>query len=259
MKWWLRQGWKGWLMGVALAAGCQSYRGATISAVPAGPLPVTYVYSQASPEGRLLAVVDVPPPRWANRSQQKNVLASLTSSQAAEDIRTALGEQSGPPSSSPPVLAPPAGLEQIEQPPEVVALARAFPEKRDEDPQRHNQKWQTGQATASDVGSPPSAKIDDSQFAVPSLQSLPTPGSPYHHTADYREICGQLQFGTKGWRLRYAELDVEDRYGGSVTLTEYGKLDRFQDGQFVRVRGCILDPARTIAPPYQLDSIEALD
>lgn len=90
-----------------------------------------------------------------------------------------------------------------------------------------------------------------------------TAHSCFAHAQDYGWLSGQLQhLRTKEcWRLRYASVDEDDPYGGSVTLVDSnGLLSSCQDGQYVRISGRLLNAAdRSIAPEYKVDSLQVLD
>ena len=67
------------------------------------------------------------------------------------------------------------------------------------------------------------------------------------HNADYTHITGQLFFvhADKGlWVVRYAPVDREDRYGGSVVLSPVINMDTYQDGDLVTINGDILNDGR---------------
>ncbi len=85
----------------------------------------------------------------------------------------------------------------------------------------------------------------------------------FGHAEDYGWLSGQLQhLKTKDcWRLRYASVDEDDAHGGSVTLVDKnGLLAGCKDGQYVRITGQLLSAAdRSIAPDYQLDSLQAVE
>jgi len=80
----------------------------------------------------------------------------------------------------------------------------------------------------------------------------------YGHAEDYTWLAGEVQVSRgKGYRLRYAGFDESDQYGGSVTLMDDPKLESLQDGQFIKVRGRIINPeGKAIAPPFRVDSLE---
>jgi hypothetical protein len=63
----------------------------------------------------------------------------------------------------------------------------------------------------------------------------------FSHAADYSWLQGQVEYShlSKGWRLRYASVDSEDAYGGSVTLADSEFLKNLKDGQYIRVEGSI--------------------
>lgn len=89
-----------------------------------------------------------------------------------------------------------------------------------------------------------------------------TASSCYAHAGDYSWLRGELQLihPRNVWRLRYASVDEEDRYGGSVTLTEAGVMAGFASGQQVRVEGCLVDPSsREPSPAYRVRSIQPLN
>lgn len=84
----------------------------------------------------------------------------------------------------------------------------------------------------------------------------------FRHNSDYTELVGEIQYlhTRECWRLRYASVDEEDRYGGSVTLVETGSMDRFKSGQLVRVIGLLVDAdSRDPSPTYRVRSIKVLD
>jgi len=82
---------------------------------------------------------------------------------------------------------------------------------------------------------------------------------------EYRQIVGQLvRVHVHGgrWVVRFAGLDKEDRYGGSVVLDPDADLSQLAEGDVVRVRGEILNGGRAErplgAPLYRVQSIERL-
>lgn len=82
------------------------------------------------------------------------------------------------------------------------------------------------------------------------------------HANDYSWLVGQVTYSrlSKGWTLRYASLEDDDPYGGSVTLTGNRQIEDLKDGQIVRVKGRLRDPqARTRDNYYIVDSIETID
>ena len=83
----------------------------------------------------------------------------------------------------------------------------------------------------------------------------------YAHDTDYRKLSGELQFVhiRNAWRLRYASVDEEDRYGGSVTLTGMTSMEGFADGHFVRVEGGLVNPdSSEPSPQFRVQSIQRL-
>jgi hypothetical protein len=85
--------------------------------------------------------------------------------------------------------------------------------------------------------------------------------SSFAHAPDYTWLSGEVEYSRigKGWRLRYASVDEEDPYGGSVTLTEHTLLHGLKDGQIVRVQGRLSSStAKGTAPPYLIDSLQPI-
>jgi hypothetical protein len=83
----------------------------------------------------------------------------------------------------------------------------------------------------------------------------------FGHAPDYSWLTGELQYVhvRNSWRVRYASVDEEDRYGGSVTLAETGSMGDHKDGQMVRVEGHLLDPeSRDPSPTYRVRNIQQL-
>jgi hypothetical protein len=95
----------------------------------------------------------------------------------------------------------------------------------------------------------------------------------FDHAADYTWLQGQVEYShlSKAWRLRYAPVDSEDVYGGSVTLEDGPLVKNLKDGQYVRVEGCInkvelvqtgtstsFRQDRSIAPLYRVDGVKPI-
>jgi hypothetical protein len=98
---------------------------------------------------------------------------------------------------------------------------------------------------------------------VPNTAPVSTPHpSGYAHALDYSMLAGELNYDRRqgSWRLRYATLDDEDRYGGSVTLQgAQGTLHDLKPGQVVRVRGSLADPDSHVpSPDYRVTEIEVI-
>jgi hypothetical protein len=89
------------------------------------------------------------------------------------------------------------------------------------------------------------------------------PGPALGHAADYTWLIGKLDYlySRKTWIVRYADLDEEDRYGGSVTLVEDEcvSLEQFRPGQTVRVEGRVEDrESDGRCPRYRVRSLRSL-
>jgi len=83
---------------------------------------------------------------------------------------------------------------------------------------------------------------------------------------DYSWITGQLFYvhvdgGT--WVLRYAAVDQEDKYGGSVVLAAAADMKNYREGDLVSVTGEILSDNRASrhlgGPKYRADTISMID
>src|SRR5262249_37348321 len=59
----------------------------------------------------------------------------------------------------------------------------------------------------------------------------------FSHAPDYSWVQGELVHlhSHNCWRIRYASVDEDDKYGGGVNLIETGPMDNFQEGQLVRI------------------------
>lgn len=91
--------------------------------------------------------------------------------------------------------------------------------------------------------------------------STPAPVGPrYGHAPDYSSLTGELQYShvQKAWRLRYAPLSEEDRYGGSVTLAVADELlGQLRAGQTVRIDGRLIDPESfQPSPTYRVSRLQ---
>ncbi len=83
----------------------------------------------------------------------------------------------------------------------------------------------------------------------------------FGHAADYTWLTGEIWYVPQKdqWRLRFASIDEEDRYGGAVTLDARSELQGYKSGQLVRVDGSMVDPeSRGIAPKYRIKEIRLL-
>lgn len=83
------------------------------------------------------------------------------------------------------------------------------------------------------------------------------------HAADYSWLIGRLEYSKskQTWRIRYASYEVEDTFGGSVTLVGADDtLERYADGDLVKINGQLIDPElKTSAPPYRIIDVRKLN
>lgn len=86
---------------------------------------------------------------------------------------------------------------------------------------------------------PPAPKEEVKRRSYTDVTAKPGMG----HADNYTWLKGELQYlhGANVWNLRYASVDEEDKFGGSVTLVEMGRQHNFQSGQMVRVEGEVVD------------------
>jgi hypothetical protein len=80
----------------------------------------------------------------------------------------------------------------------------------------------------------------------------------FSHAPDYTSVTGELHHYTRSdvWTLRYTSVDEDDKYGGSVTLTDMGSMDGYESGQMAHVEGRLVDPdSKEPSPKYQVQSI----
>jgi hypothetical protein len=81
----------------------------------------------------------------------------------------------------------------------------------------------------------------------------------FAHEPGYGWLVGTLDYSRvqKSWVLRYASVEEEDRYGGSVALVGPGDMNGFTSGQLVRVEGHLLDPeSKQPRPPYRVRAVQ---
>ncbi len=79
---------------------------------------------------------------------------------------------------------------------------------------------------------------------------------------DYTWLTGELHYNAQKdqWRLRYASIDEEDRYGGSVTLDGCQRqMKDMHTGMMVRVHGSMADTdSREPSPVYRIRDVNPM-
>lgn len=83
-------------------------------------------------------------------------------------------------------------------------------------------------------------------------------GPRFAHDPHYRRLVGTLDYSRiqRGWLLRYASYEEDDRYGGVVTLLMSDRETHFKSGQTVRVEGALVDPeSRQLRPAYRVQNV----
>lgn len=84
---------------------------------------------------------------------------------------------------------------------------------------------------------------------------------------DYSWVTGQLFYlhaaGQGFWVVRYASVDQEDKYGGSVILAGAANMKNFREGDLICVHGEVLNEGRATkffgGPLYRAQVVEMVD
>jgi hypothetical protein len=103
----------------------------------------------------------------------------------------------------------------------------------------------------------PRAELGPARRSYVDLSAPPCFG----HAADYSWLSGQVEYSrvSKEWRLRYASVDEPDRYGGHVVLIESQHVSYLEDGQYVHVRGHLVNPdADGAQAQYRIEAFEVI-
>ena len=83
----------------------------------------------------------------------------------------------------------------------------------------------------------------------------------YGHGENYEWLMGVLHrvhIPRKGWKIRYARLDQQDRWGGSVVPAPDVRMDEFEDGDNVFVEGEVIGDRASLyltGPRYRITTI----
>ena len=87
----------------------------------------------------------------------------------------------------------------------------------------------------------------------------------YAHGENYEWLMGvvhRVHIPRKGWKIRYAPLDQQDQWGGSVVPAPDVRIDGFQDGDNIYVEGEIISDRASLylsGPRYRITSIRRVD
>jgi hypothetical protein len=84
----------------------------------------------------------------------------------------------------------------------------------------------------------------------------------FAHAPDHSWLIGELTYlpSKKVWRLRYASVEEDDCYHGSVILLDPGPLTGYHSGEMVRVDGQMVSSMfREFDPPYRVLFIQPLE
>jgi hypothetical protein len=84
----------------------------------------------------------------------------------------------------------------------------------------------------------------------------------FAHDPHYHWLIGTLDYSKlqDAWVLRYASVEEEDRYGGSVTLVNPAGMEKFKSGPLVRVEGSLKNAdTQELRPPFLVDSLRIVE
>jgi hypothetical protein len=87
----------------------------------------------------------------------------------------------------------------------------------------------------------------------------------YGHGENYEWLMGVLQrvhVPRKGWKVRYAPLDQQDRWGGSVVPAADVRMDEFEEGDNVFVEGEVIRDRASLylaGPRYRITTIRRVN
>jgi hypothetical protein len=84
----------------------------------------------------------------------------------------------------------------------------------------------------------------------------------FAHDPNYHWLVGSLDYSKiqDAWVLRYASVEEDDRYGGSVTLVNPIGMEKFKSGQLVRVEGSLKNAdTQDLRPPFLVQSVRAVE
>jgi hypothetical protein len=131
-------------------------------------------------------------------------------------------------------------------------------------------------APAKEVEAIPTVAKSSESEATPAGYAIPTTGGKddfsrrrsyaditakacFSHAPDYTWLQGELVYlhSHNCWRIRYASVDEDDRFGGGVNLIETGPMENYKDGQCVRIQGRPSDPENKDSD-YRVSSIQVL-
>jgi hypothetical protein len=97
------------------------------------------------------------------------------------------------------------------------------------------------------VAPAPAVKVVEATPSSTSTELAPEFVDKVANAPDYSWLTGELFYihADKGlWVVRYAPVDKEDRYGGSVVLAAAVSMENFREGDLVTVHGEILNEGR---------------
>jgi hypothetical protein len=91
-----------------------------------------------------------------------------------------------------------------------------------------------------------------------------SPRNDYGHGPEYTWLKGRLEYSQidRQWKVRYIPIDGEtDDFGGSVILSDASLLSGYERGDFVEIRGALVDrdsKDNSYAPEYRISQIKKL-
>ena len=234
----------------------------TLMAVPGGSdgTPVQYLPSYA-PTSRVAASQQPAPVMY----QQGPVSADAGAGSRGLGLRDRVRrifQRDREPAERPPMVSQPGPL--TAQPPYVVIQ---------EQPPAASQPPAAAQAPATHI-----VFVEGRELILAKPLPMPPPASEVSgeikkeyrdrvkRSDDYTTLTGQLFYVHADgglWVLRYAPLDKEDRYGGSVVLASAVSMRHFREGDLVTVRGEIIKEGRASkslgGPLFRAVSVEMVE
>lgn len=78
------------------------------------------------------------------------------------------------------------------------------------------------------------------------------------HESDYSWITGQIHFVNGNWIIEYASPGTVDQFGGKLILTQVDTRN-LRDGDFVNVRGSLLNSSGRSNAAYRVNAISLLE
>ncbi|HWG45182.1 MAG TPA: hypothetical protein VN688_20630 [Gemmataceae bacterium] len=112
--------------------------------------------------------------------------------------------------------------------------------------------------TAVEVGGQPASSPYHEGAATRRTFTDITAHPKFAHDPNYHWLVGTVDYSRiqRAWLLRYASVEEDDRYGGSVTLENPGQPNALKNGQLVRVEGHVINPdSSQLRPAFHVKNL----